>query len=78
MKTLDLTVEKLLAKLKFTKSRPNSKFKVKGKKWWYMHRKTLSQRNIKALSLTVQKVLESLRLKVFQNISQTLRSRSKC
>ena len=30
MKTLDLTVEKLLAKLKYSKSRPNSK--VKGKK----------------------------------------------
>ena len=59
IKALALTVQKLLAMLKFSKNGSNSKVKVTGS------RKVLSQGlliwNIKALALTVQKLLARLK-----------------
>ena len=65
IKTLALTVQKILARLKFSKNGSNSKVKVTGLKNNGTHGKVLSQGilmwNIKALALTVQKVLARLK-----------------
>ena len=61
MKSIALTVQKLLAMLKFSKSRPNSKIKVTGLNLLvpierYCHLEKLIW-NMKARALTVQKLL---------------------
>ena len=67
IKALALTIQKLLARLKFSKSRSNSKVKVTRSKLFVPMR--IFMWNIKALALTVQKLLARLMFKI--KISKT-------